>query len=165
MLQVSERAHYGLRAMTELAKAYGRGPLSLADIAAAESISVGYLEQLATPLRRAGLIKGTRGAHGGYQLARPPADVCVGEVLRALEGPVTPVECLSEEYTAGSCVREPSCLSRPLWQRVKASVDQVLDSITLADLCAQGDTLLPAGFVPADQLGHGVHRDPCAVLR
>jgi Rrf2 family protein len=140
MLQVSQRAHYGLRAMTELAKAYGRGPLSLAEIAEAERLPVGYLEQLAMPLRRAGLIEGTRGAHGGYRLARPPAAMTVGQVVRALEGEIAPVECLTVDYLAGTCVREPGCLSRPVWQRVKESVEQVLDSLSLADLSADEGT-------------------------
>lgn len=134
MLQVSQRAHYGLRAMTELAKAYGHGPLSLAEIAEAEHLPVGYLEQLAMPLRRAGLIEGTRGAHGGYRLAKSPRDLTVGEVVRALEGEVAPVECLTIDYAAGACLREVDCMSRPVWQRLKDTIDQVLDSTTLADL-------------------------------
>src|SRR5438067_12542570 len=170
MLQVSQRAHYGLRAMTELAKAYGRGPLSLADIAEAEHLPAGYLEQLAMPLRRAGLIEGTRGAHGGYQLARPPTQVSVGEIVRVLEGAVTPVECLSEAYPPGSCAREPGCLSRPIWQRVKDSIDQVLDSTTLADLCATTETAGCApeqapgsvAFVPLT-FGDGRKQDSCFV--
>jgi Rrf2 family protein len=163
MLQVSQRAHYGLRAMTELARAYGRGPLSIAEIAEVERLPAGYLEQLAMPLRRAGLIKGTRGAHGGYVLARPPAEMSVGDVIRALEGPVAPVECLYDEYPPGSCVREPVCLSRSVWQRVKDSIDQVLDSITLADLCATGEAPVMAAFVPLEQLSGTERRDPCSV--
>jgi Rrf2 family protein len=139
MLQVSQRTHYGLRVMTELAKAYGHGRRSLTEIAAAEHLPAGYLEQLAIPLRRAGLIEGTRGAHGGYQLARPPAQVSVGEIVRTLEGAVAPVECLSEDYFPGSCTRELECLSRSVWQRVKDSIDQVLETTTLADLCQTGD--------------------------
>jgi Rrf2 family transcriptional regulator, cysteine metabolism repressor len=139
MLQVSQRTHYGLRAMTELANAYGSGPRSLAWIAEAQHLSAGYLEQLAIPLRRAGLIEASRGARGGYRLARPPAQVSVGEIVRALEGAVTPVECLADNYPPGSCVLEMGCLSRPLWQRLKDSINQVLDSTTLADLCATGD--------------------------
>jgi Rrf2 family transcriptional regulator, cysteine metabolism repressor len=138
MLQVSQRTHYGLRAMTELAKAYDRGPRSLAWIADVQHQPAGYLEQLAIPLRRAGLIDATRGAHGGYRLTRPPSQVSVGDIARALEGAVTPVECLADDYPAGSCVLELGCLSRPLWQRLKDSIDQVLDSTTLADLCAMG---------------------------
>lgn len=135
MLHISQRAHYGLRAMTELAKAYGHGVVSLAEIADIEQVPVGYLEQVAAPLRRAGLIEATRGAHGGYSLAAPPSEVTVGDVIRALEGPVAPVECLQVEYVPGTCVREPVCLSRSVWARVKESVEKVLDSMTLADLC------------------------------
>lgn len=152
MLQVSERAHYGLRAMTELAKAYGQGPLALARIAEVEHLPAGYLEQLAMPLRRAGLIEGRRGAHGGYLLSLPPADVTVGAVIRALEGPVAPVECLTEEYVTGTCGREPSCVSQSLWLQVKVSVDRVLDSVTLADLCAT-ERVGTDAFIPVSRIG------------
>ena len=161
MLQVSERAHYGLRAMTELAKAYGQGPLALTRIAEVEHLPAGYLEQLAMPLRRAGLIEGHRGAHGGYELAMPPAQVTVGAVIRALEGPVAPVECLTEEYVAGSCEREPACGSQGLWQKVKQSVDSVLDSVTLADLARGNERAEP--FIPLSQIGWMAARDTCAV--
>ena len=163
MLQVSQRAHYGLRAMTQLAKAYGEGPLSLADIAGVERLPAGYLEQLAIPLRKAGLIEGTRGAHGGYRLARPPADLTVGAVIRALEGAVAPVECLLVEYVPGSCVREPVCLSRSVWQRVKQSVDQVLDSITLAELCSTGGERGVPAFVSIGDNRLNEAGDPCSI--
>jgi Rrf2 family protein len=170
MLQVSQRAHYGLRAMTELAKAYGAGPRSLAWIAEAQHLPAGYLEQLAIPLRRAGLIEATRGAHGGYQLARPPAQMSVGEIVRTLEGAVAPVECLSDDYAVGSCALELGCLSRPLWQRLKDAIDQVLDSTTLADLCGTAEAELGAPdtmpssscFVPITLISTKAH-DPCAI--
>jgi Rrf2 family cysteine metabolism transcriptional repressor len=161
MLQVSQRAHYGLRAMTELAKSYGQRTMSLSEIAGVEHVPAGYLEQLAIPLRRAGLIEGTRGAHGGYQLAKPPESMTVGAVVRALEGPVAPVECLLLEYVPGSCTREPVCLSRSVWQRVKESVDSVLDSITLADLCtSSSDDTVPA-FVPLSDVQPLQTSDQC----
>lgn len=163
MLQVSQRAHYGLRAMTELAKSYGQRQLSLTEIAGVEHVPAGYLEQLAIPLRKAGLIEGTRGAHGGYQLSRPPADLTVGAVVRALEGPVAPVECLLLEYIPGSCTREPVCLSRSVWQRVKESVDSVLDSITLADLCAPGGDYAVPAFVPIEDVRPLQTVDPCSI--
>jgi len=155
MLHVSQWAHYDLRAMTELAKAYGQGRLSLAEIAETERLPAGYLEQLVTPLRRAGLVDGTRGAHGGYELSAPPASMTVGAVIRALEGPVAPVECLDTEYVPGACLRESACLSKTVWQRVKHSVDEVLDSITLADLCATSTDV----FIPVAEIGRV---DPCA---
>lgn len=164
MLQVSERAHYGLRAMTELAKAYGNGPVSLSEIAEIERLPAGYLEQLAMPLRRAGLIEGKRGAHGGYELARPPADVTVGAVVRALEGPVVPVECLSVEYVVDSCARESVCLSRNVWRRVKDSVDHVLDSMTLADLCATAQASRRPAFVPITAITTSATKDACSIV-
>ena len=163
MLQVSQRAHYGLRAMTELAKSYGQRTLSLSEIAGVEQVPAGYLEQLAIPLRKAGLIEGTRGAHGGYQLTKAPDDLTVGDVVRALEGPVAPVECLMLEYVPGSCTREPVCLSRSVWTRVKESVDSVLDSITLADLCTSpSHGGLPA-FVPLEDVQPLQTPDPCSI--
>jgi Rrf2 family cysteine metabolism transcriptional repressor len=133
-VKVSSRAHYGLRAMTELAKAYGSGPLALSEIARVEGLPAAYLEQLVAELRKAGLVGGVRGLHGGYTLTRAPSQITVGEVVRALEGPIAPVECTAEDYAAGSCQREPDCLSRAVWQRVKESIDAVLDATTLQDL-------------------------------
>lgn len=134
MLKISSRTHYGLRAMTELGKAYGSGPLALSEIARIEHLPLAYLEQLVADLRRAGLVEGTRGLHGGYRLTRPPVDVTVGEIVRALEGPLVVVECLDHNYMPGSCVREAECLSRSVWYRVQRSIEQVLDSTSLEDL-------------------------------
>ena len=142
MMRISSRAHYGVRAMTELAKAYGAGSLALSQIAATEHLPLPYLEQVITPLRRAGLIAGTRGARGGYRLTRPPTAIALGEIVRVLDGAeaTVPVECVSPGYVDGTCVRDGDCLSRPLWQRVKAAVDDVLDSTTLADLTNNKET-------------------------
>ena len=131
----STKGHYGLRVMVALAQAYGQGPVALAEVARSEGLSHGYLEQIMAMLRRAGLIVSTRGTRGGYELAADPAGVTVGEVLRALEGPVSPVMCVSEVVGEVLCQREGSCLARPLWERMRDSIAQVLDSTTLADLC------------------------------
>jgi Rrf2 family protein len=133
-MRISSRAHYGLRMMTELAKAYGGPPLSLTEIARREDMPLAYLEQLVAPLRRAGVVDGTRGLHGGYRLARGPRDVTVLEIVELLEGPVAPVECLAEDYQPGSCSREPECLSRPLWARLQQAFKEVLGGTTLADM-------------------------------
>jgi len=133
-MRISTRAHYGLRMMTELAKHHGLGPLSLTTIARTEHLPLAYLEQLVTPLRRGHLVEGTRGLHGGYRLTRDPTSVTVREIVELLEGPVAPVECLAEGYAPGSCVREPACLSRGLWGRLQAAVNDVLGGTTLADL-------------------------------
>ena len=133
-VKVSSRVHYGLRAMTQLSKAYGNGLLSLTEIARTEQLPLAYLEQLVGELRRAGLVEGTRGLHGGYRLSRPPSAITVGDVYRVLEGPIAPVECTAEDYQPGSCDLESGCLSRSIWMRVQQSIAQVLDSTTLADL-------------------------------
>ena len=137
-MRFSTKGHYGLRAMVVLAQAYGRGPVALADIARTEGMSLGYLEQLMAVLKRTGLVGSTRGSHGGYQLASDPASVTVGEVLRALQGPIAPAECASEAGSGTPCRRQTTCLSRPLWERVRHTLAEVLDSTTLADLCREG---------------------------
>ncbi|MBI4492329.1 MAG: Rrf2 family transcriptional regulator [Chloroflexi bacterium] len=145
-MKVSTRIHYGLRAMIELAKVHGTRPLALSEIARTEELPLAYLEQLVADLRRAHLVGGMRGLHGGYRLTRPPAQVTVGDVVRALEGPLALVDCLSQDYQPGGCEREIECLSRSIWSQVKQSIEQVLDSTTLEDLCLgqSGErTLLP----------------------
>ena len=139
-MKVSSKGHYGVRAMVVLARAYGGGPLALSGIAAREGLSSGYLEQLMMQLRRAGLVEGSRGAHGGYVLTEDPSRVTVGQVVRALEGPVEVAACASEVGEPNCCEKESTCASRLVWQRMKDSITQVLDSTTLADLCRNGNS-------------------------
>lgn len=147
-MKISSRAHYGVRAMTELAKMYERRPLSLTEIAETEQMPLPYLEQLIAPLRRAGLVEGTRGLHGGYRLTRAPEVISVGEIVRVLDGPISLVDCVAEDYVTGTCGREPVCLSKGIWGRVKQSIEQVLDSTSLADLLRESEL---AGFIQLDQ--------------
>jgi Rrf2 family protein len=147
-MRVSSKAHYGLRMMTEFAKAYGHGPLSLAEVARVEHLPLAYLEQLAGCLRRGGLVESTRGVHGGYVLSRRPEDISVLDVVSLVEGEVAPVECVAHGYEPGSCLRENECASRGLWQRLKVSIDAVLSSTTLAELVA--DHRLADAFVADD---------------
>lgn len=144
-MKLSTRSHYGLRAMAELARSHGSGPLSLTEIAEAEQLSLAYLEQLIALLRRAGLVTATRGVRGGYQLARDPKLITVGDIVRVLEGPLAPVECASEEGGSSCCDRETECSTREVWVRMRESIAQVLDSTSLYDIChstQQGTSLL-----------------------
>jgi Rrf2 family protein len=121
--------------MVELARHHGSGPISLAEMADHESLPRPYLEQLVASLREAGLVTSTRGAHGGYQLSREPSEIKMGEVLRALEGPIAPMVCASEDPThAGICERTGFCNVNHLWLTVRSAISTALDSITLADL-------------------------------
>jgi len=150
-MRVSAKAHYGLRMMTEFARAYGKGPLSIAEVARVEHLPLAYLEQLAAQLRRGGLVESTRGVHGGYSLTRPPEQICVLEVIHSVEGEVSPVECVSSEYVPGTCGREGDCASRGLWQRLKESIDAVLRQTSLAEMLHDQSLLTamaPAGAHP-----------------
>ncbi len=133
-MKVSTRGEYGVRAMVALARHYGDGPLSITEIAKESSVPPAYLEQLIAPLRRAGLVESKRGAHGGYLLGRSPAEVRVGDVYRVMEGPVAPMDCVSEDEADQTCPLIDGCETRPVWLKVRDSIIEALDSTTLADL-------------------------------
>jgi Rrf2 family cysteine metabolism transcriptional repressor len=131
----STRGEYGVRMMMELARHYGSGPVSLTEMADHEALPRPYLEQLVVSLRAAGLVQSTRGAHGGYELTRDPGDIRMGEVLRALEGPIAPMICASEDPThAALCERTGFCNVNHLWVTVRDAISNALDSISLAEL-------------------------------
>lgn len=133
-MKVSSRGEYGVRAMVSLAKSYGQGPMSITAMAKDSSVPYAYLEQLIVPLRRAGLVESKRGAQGGYRLTRSPELVRVGEVYRVMEGPVAPMDCVSEDPADQTCPLIDGCQTRPVWLKVRDSIVEALDSMTLADL-------------------------------
>jgi Rrf2 family transcriptional regulator, cysteine metabolism repressor len=133
-MKVSTRGEYGVRAMVALAQHAGERPVSIGVISRESAVPYAYLEQLIVPLRKAGLVESKRGAHGGYTLARAATDIRVGEVYRAMEGPVAPMDCVSENEADQTCPLIPGCLTRPVWVRVRDSIIDAIDSITLADL-------------------------------
>lgn len=128
-MKISTKGRYGLTVMIELARKYGQGPISLKSIAEDKDLSAHYLEQLAAPLRNAGLIKSIRGAYGGYILAKEAQDITAGDVIRVLEGPITPVEGIEDEEAA----------QQALWMRIRDVVKEVLDTTTLNDLIHHDD--------------------------
>lgn len=123
-----------MRAMVSLARMYGQGPVPLTAIAADSAVPPTYLEQLMGTLRRSGLVSSTRGAHGGYQLARSPEEIRVGEVYRVMEGPIAPMSCVSEESDEDLCPMIDGCATRAVWLKVRDSIAEALDSTTLGDL-------------------------------
>ena len=142
-MKLSTRGRYGIHAMYDLALNAEGGPQSIKAIAEREGMPEAYLEQLIAVLKREKLVTSTRGAQGGYMLARRPEEITVGEVLRALEGGLSLVDCLDEEDTCGkSC----ACPSRIVWMKLRDSLNAIVDGITLQDmiddykrLCAQED--------------------------
>jgi Rrf2 family cysteine metabolism transcriptional repressor len=130
----STKGEYGVRLMVQLGRRYGHGPSSLTEIAADEDLPRAYLEQLVTSLRDAGLVTATRGARGGYELTAPPSEIHMGEVLRALEGPIAPMFCASDDPSHAQCARTARCTVNLLWLKVRDAITGTLDSLTLADL-------------------------------
>ncbi|MEK3991308.1 MULTISPECIES: cysteine metabolism transcriptional regulator CymR [Robertmurraya] len=128
-MKISTKGRYGLTIMIELAKKHGEGPTSLKTIAQANDLSEHYLEQLIAPLRNAGFVKSIRGAYGGYVLAKGPTEISAGDIIRVLEGPISPVEGIEDE--------EPA--KRALWMRIRDAVKGVLDNTTLEDLASHTD--------------------------
>ena len=130
-MKVSTRSRYGLRAMLELALKYGQGPVMMQSIARNQGISRKYLDTIFTALKNAGLVHSRRGVGGGHVLAKPPEQIRLGDVLRAVEGPVSLVDCIG---APALCARAHRCVTRDIWSEVGRAIEQVLDGVTLADL-------------------------------
>ncbi len=135
-MKLSTKGKYGVRALFEIARNYGKGPLAIRDIAERQGISLSYLEQILHRLGKAGIIESVRGPHGGYELARRPAELTIGDVVRALEGPIALSHCLEPGDAAG-CYQAEDCVARMVWSRVGEKIEAALDSITFEHLVRQ----------------------------
>ena len=139
-MKISTRGRYGLRALVELATCEIGTCLPLRTVAERHGMSEHYLEQLFAPLKKAGFIKSVRGAQGGYKLSRPAKEISAGDVIRVLEGTLSPVDCLDDETyecPAASC---KNCNTRSVWEKLYAGVSEVLDTIRLSDLVEESRT-------------------------
>lgn len=136
-MRVSTRGRYGLRAMVDLAAHATTGPVALREIAARQDVSESYLEQVFAILRKAGLIVAIRGPQGGYMLARPAEEISAGEVLRTLEGPLSPVHCADSEGAAKVCDRAVHCAVKDFWHDLRMHIEGFLEATSLADLAAR----------------------------
>ncbi len=134
-MKLSTKGRYGLRAFIDLAVYSESKPVSLTMIAKRQNISVSYLEQLVAKLKRAGLVESIRGANGGYILSRPASEYSVGEVLRALEEELVPVDCAAiNGKSSEHCVGSKNCLSRIVWERINESINNTVNNIFIGDL-------------------------------
>lgn len=131
-MKISTRGRYALRLMLELALGDKNKPISLKEISARQGISDKYLEQIISNLNKAGFVKSTRGAQGGYLLVKKPEEYTVGMILRTTEGSLAPVSCL--EFEDNGCEREEECVSILVWKKLDDAIKDVVDNITLEDL-------------------------------
>ena len=130
-MKLSTKGRYGVRLMLDLASHFGEGPVILKQISQREEISEKYLWQLINPLKSVGLVRATRGAHGGYVLAKTPSEITVKDILQVVEGSLCIVECVEKPST---CSRSTFCVARDLWGEASKTLSEKLEETTLADL-------------------------------
>jgi len=135
-MNFTAKEDYGLRAVVDIGLHRESAPIQAKEIANRQSIPEQFLEQLLATLRRAGIVRSIRGASGGYDLARHPAQITVGEILTALSGPLVPIQCVND-HEAGTCSRQELCSVSMLWCRIKAAIVEVVSSTTVQDLMEQ----------------------------
>jgi len=130
-MRLSTKGRYALEALVVLClKSDDKKNISLTEICKETSLSQRYLDQLFRDLKNHGIVISKKGKTGGYHLAKPPADITVGDILRSVEGSLTPVKCIDNEY----CDRVDSCITRDLWIDVYTELNSVVDNITLNSL-------------------------------
>jgi len=132
MIRLSTKGRYGVIAMFELSRSYEEGPLSVRRIAERQDIPSAYLEQIMAGLRHEGLVESVRGRDGGYRLARPPERITIGDIVRAVEGPIALSSCLTASIPL--CDRVDRCVTRLIWKRLGRRIEQAFDAISLERL-------------------------------
>jgi Rrf2 family protein len=133
-MRITTWAEYGVICALHLAKRHGEGPVTGRDLAAREGLPADYVEQILLRLRRASLISSTRGARGGYMLARDPSEISVREIIHASELTTFDVHCVSHPITEERCSDSQNCSIRPVWLMLQRRIDDALESVHLADL-------------------------------
>ena len=133
VMKLSTKGRYGLQAMVDLGVYSKETHEPLKNIATRLSISENYLEQLIALLKKAKLVGSVRGAQGGYFLTKPPEDITIGEILRALEGSLAPTDCTCEK-NAVQCALGERCVTKSVWERIRDGINEVVDNITLDEL-------------------------------
>ncbi len=143
-MKLSTKGRYGLRAMIDLARFSEKEPVSISSVAFRQGLSERYLEQLVSLLKKAGLVKSIRGATGGYVLARSADEISVGDILRALEGNLEPVQC-DAYLSEGGCTSSGGCVTKYVWQKINESINQTVDEIKLDELVRESKSVNPDG--------------------
>jgi Rrf2 family transcriptional regulator, cysteine metabolism repressor len=133
-MRISTKGDYATRALQDLAMHYDQGPIPIEAIAQRQALPARYLEQLLLTLKRAGLLASKRGVNGGYYLAKLPREITLGQILRAVDGPITPIFCVSETPRE-HCSQEDFCALRDVWAEVRDAVSAIVDHTTLQDIC------------------------------
>jgi Rrf2 family transcriptional regulator, cysteine metabolism repressor len=130
----SQKCQYAIRAVFELARRHGQGPVKISAIAEEQTIPLRFLQVILNQLRRGGIVESRRGSEGGYYLSRQPDQVTVGEIVQFIEGPLVPVACQTSSKAAGGCLRHHDCVFMGMWQRAAKAMSDVYDCTSFQDL-------------------------------
>jgi len=136
-MKITSSIEYATRLMTTLARAHGQAPLSAERLSAADGVPADYVSQILGKLRRAGLVDSHRGSAGGYELSRPPSEITLGQVVRAVDGDVFEDVCGKYDGGEKDCHHQGGCAISPVWQRLGALVTGYFESVTLAQILAE----------------------------
>lgn len=140
-MKLSTKGRYGLRAVLDIALNSEEEAVSLSSIAERQSISISYLEQLIAKLKKAEIVNSIRGAQGGYILSKSPDEISVGDILRALEGDLNPVDCSEITGEGSVCSGSDLCVTKYVWKRISDSINNAVDEIMLAELVRESREL------------------------
>ncbi len=140
-MRITTWAEYGLICALHLARRAGTGPVAGRDMAARERLPGDYVEQILLRMRRAGIVESTRGARGGYALARPPEHISVRDVIQASELTTFDLHCVSHPVDADRCAAAENCSIRPVWLLLQQRIDEVLEGVKLSDLLTDEATV------------------------
>jgi Rrf2 family protein len=133
-MKISYRGDYALKAILDLALNYGNGLVKIQDISKRQDIPLKYLEQILLTLKGAGYVKSERGARGGYRLAKGPKQIKMGEIIRLMEGPVSPITCVSHSCYK-KCSEESRCAFRPIFDKIRIMTEDIVDRMDFAQMC------------------------------
>ena len=133
-MKISTKGDYATRALQDLAMHYDNGHVPIETIAQRQALPARYLEQLLLTLKRAGFLASKRGVNGGYYLAKPPREITLGQIIRAVDGPIAPIFCVTEAPRE-QCSQETLCALRDVWAEVRDAISAIVDHTTLADIC------------------------------
>jgi Rrf2 family transcriptional regulator, cysteine metabolism repressor len=163
-MRISTRGRYGLRAMVELARHHGDSPVLMRSITESQGIPRKYLHAILTALRSNGLVRSIRGSRGGYALTRPADEITALDIVRALEGEITVVDC---GESGQACERSSACPTRTLWAAVSASIAAQLGAVTLAELARRGrsEGVVEPRAAAGVHAGAGTRRSACSPRR
>lgn len=135
-MKLTTKVRYAVSAMCDLAMNDDTGkPVQMKDIAFRQNLSILYIEQLFNKLKKAKLIRSTRGPKGGYMLANDASKIKIGDIFRIVDGPIALVGCIDRGISKVPCAMSSKCSTKPLWARLSKLIENLLDSTTLADLC------------------------------